>query len=64
MPADTILHHAKIATNAVPTFVEALAITGCKIAAVGTDQKVFQLPGPKTRWLCKIVSANRCHVAF
>jgi predicted amidohydrolase YtcJ len=49
MPADTIVHHAKIATNAVPTFVEALAITGGKIAAIGTEQQVFQLRGPKTR---------------
>jgi predicted amidohydrolase YtcJ len=49
MPADTILHNAKIATNAVPTFVEALAITGGKIAAAGTEQEVFQLRGPKTK---------------
>ncbi len=48
MPADTILHHAKIATNAVPTFVEALAITEGKIAAAGMEQEVFQLRGPKT----------------
>ena len=49
MPADTILHNTKIATNAVPTFVEALAITGGKIAAAGTEQEVFQLRGPKTK---------------
>jgi predicted amidohydrolase YtcJ len=49
MPADTILHNAKIATNAVPTFVEALAITGGKIASAGTEQEMFQLRGPKTR---------------
>jgi predicted amidohydrolase YtcJ len=48
MPADTILHNAKVATNAVPRFVESLATTGGKIAAVGTEQEVFQLRGPKT----------------
>jgi predicted amidohydrolase YtcJ len=49
MSADTILHHAKIATNAVPTFVEALAINAGKIAAIGGEQEIFQLRGPKTR---------------
>jgi len=49
MPADTIIHNAKIATNAVPSFVEALAITGGKIAAAGTGQEVFRLRGPATR---------------
>ncbi len=49
MPADTILHNAKIATNATPSFVEALAITGGKIAATGTEQEVFRLRGPATR---------------
>ena len=49
MPADTIIHNAKIATNAVPSFVEALAITGGKIAASGTDQEIFRLRGPATR---------------
>jgi predicted amidohydrolase YtcJ len=49
VPADTIIHRAKIATNAVPTFVEALAITAGRIAAVGTEQEIFQLRGPNTR---------------
>jgi len=49
MPADTIIHNAKIATNAVPSFVEALAITGGKIAASGTGQEIFRLRGPATR---------------
>jgi predicted amidohydrolase YtcJ len=49
MTADTILHRAKIATNAVPSFVEALAITGGKIVAVGTEHEIFQLRGPETR---------------
>ena len=49
MPADTIIHNAKIATNAVPSFVEALAITAGKIAATGTGQEIFRLRGPATR---------------
>ncbi len=49
MPADTIIHNARIATNAVPSFVEALAITGGKIAATGTGQEIFRLRGPATR---------------
>ena len=31
MPADIILHNAKIATNSVPSFVEAIAIKDGKI---------------------------------
>lgn len=49
MPADTILHNAKIATNASPSFVEAVAITGGKIAAIDTEQEVFPLRGPATK---------------
>ena len=33
---DSILHHAKIATNSVPSFVEAVAIKDGKISAAGT----------------------------
>lgn len=49
MPAETILHNAKIATNGVPSFVEALAITSGKINATGTEQEIFQLLGPATK---------------
>ena len=35
MPADVILHNAKIATNRVPSFVEAVAIEDGKIIAAG-----------------------------
>jgi predicted amidohydrolase YtcJ len=49
MSADTIIHNAKIATNALPSFVEALAITEGKIAATGTVQEIFRLRGPATR---------------
>ena len=49
MSVDTILYNAKIATNAVPSFVEALGITGGKIAATGKEQEIFRLRGPATR---------------
>ena len=48
MPADTILHNAKIATNTVPSFVEAVAITDGKITATGTDDEILRLRGPAT----------------
>ena len=49
MSADTILHNAKIATNYVPSFVEAVAITGGKITATGTDEEILRLGGPATK---------------
>ena len=49
MSAETILHNAKIATNGVPSFVEAMAISGGKIAAVGNDDEILRLRGPLTR---------------
>jgi predicted amidohydrolase YtcJ len=49
MFADTILHNAKVATNGVPSFVEAIAITGGKISSVGKDEEILPLRGPETR---------------
>ena len=49
MSADLILHNAKIATNGVPSFVEAIAITAGKISAVGKDDEILPLRGPQTR---------------
>ena len=49
MPADTILHNARIATNGVPSFVEALAVSDGKIIATGTDREILGLRGPETR---------------
>jgi len=49
MPADTILYNAKIATNGVPSFVEAVAITDGKIIASGSDREIFRLRGPNSR---------------
>jgi predicted amidohydrolase YtcJ len=54
MPADTILHNAKIATNSVPSFVDALAITDGKILATGNARDIFRLRGPAT----KVIDAN------
>jgi hypothetical protein len=48
MAVDTILYNAKIATNRVPAFVEAVAITDGKISATGTDEEVLRLRGPET----------------
>ena len=48
MPADTILQNAKIATNTVPSFVDALAITDGKISATGTNGEILRLRGPGT----------------
>src|SRR5260370_22305458 len=49
MSAELILHNAKIATNGVPSFVEAIAITAGRIAAVGKDEEILRLRGPQTR---------------
>src|SRR6201995_2729835 len=55
MPADTILHNAKIATSSLPSFVDALAITDGKITATGNARDLFRLRGPAT----KVIDANR-----
>jgi predicted amidohydrolase YtcJ len=49
MSAELILHNAKIATNGVPSFVEAIAITAGRIAAVGKNEEILPLRGPQTR---------------
>jgi len=55
MAVDTILHNAKIATNRVPSFVEAIAITAGKISAGGTNEEILRLRGPET----KVIDGNR-----
>src|SRR5450755_3966045 len=47
--ADLILHGGKITTNDAPPEVEAVAIIGGRVAAVGTDGDVFKLRGPATK---------------
>src|SRR5258706_8482739 len=54
MPADTILYNARIATNGVPSFVQAVAVTDGRIIAIGSDREIFRLRGPNTR----IIDAN------
>lgn len=49
MSVELILHNAKIATNGVPAFVEAVAITAGKITAAGKDEEILRLRGPQTR---------------
>src|ERR1043165_7051213 len=46
--ADIILHNGRIATNGAPSFAEAVAIEGNKIAAVGMTDDVMRLRKPKT----------------
>jgi predicted amidohydrolase YtcJ len=48
MSVATIVHNARIATNAVPMFVEAIAITDGKISAIGTDEEIMRQRGPDT----------------
>ncbi len=46
---DVIVHNAKIATNTVPSFVEAIAIDGGKVSATGRSDEILRLRGPATR---------------
>src|SRR3984957_13921792 len=48
MPADTVLHNAKIATNGQPSFVEAIAIEDGKIVAAGANDEMLRQRGPAT----------------
>ena len=40
MSAEIILHNAKIATNKVPSFVEAIAISDGKVTATGGNEEL------------------------
>ena len=55
MAVDTILHNAKIATNGVPSFVDAIAINAGKISARGTNEEILRLRGPET----KVIDGNK-----
>src|SRR6202041_2574640 len=48
MQPDSIVHNAKIATNGAPSFVEAVAITDGKIAALGRSDEILRQRGPAT----------------
>jgi predicted amidohydrolase YtcJ len=47
--AEIILHNARIATNKVPSFVEAIAISAGKVTATGGNDEILHLRGPVTR---------------
>jgi predicted amidohydrolase YtcJ len=47
--AEIILHNAKIATNKVPSFVEAIAISDGKVTATGGKDEILRLREPATR---------------
>jgi predicted amidohydrolase YtcJ len=46
---EIILHNAKIATNGVPSFVQAIAISAGKVTATGGNEEILRLRGPATR---------------
>src|SRR5258707_13724857 len=48
MQPDSIVHHAKIATNGVPSFVESIAIKDGKISTVGRSDEILRQRGPAT----------------
>ena len=48
MQPDSIVHNAKIATNGVPSFVEAVAIKDGKISAVGRSDEILRQRGSAT----------------
>ena len=49
MSTEIILHNAKIATNGVPSFVQAIAISAGKVTATGGNEEILRLRGPATR---------------
>ena len=49
MEPDSILHNAKIATNGLPSFAEAIAIEDGRISAVGTSDEILLQRGPATK---------------
>jgi predicted amidohydrolase YtcJ len=51
MPADIILHNAKIATQGVPSLVEAIAIQDGQIGAAGANETILRQRGPATQVL-------------
>ena len=55
MSVDTILHNARIATNQIPSFVEAVAISAGKISAAGNDDEILRLRETGTQ----VIDANR-----
>jgi predicted amidohydrolase YtcJ len=46
---EVIIHNGKIATNSVPSFVEAIAVEDGKISATGKNDEILRLRGSGTR---------------
>ncbi len=49
MAAETIIYNVKVATNRVPSFVEAIAIEAGKIALPDNSEEILRLRGPETK---------------
>src|SRR5262245_25816962 len=49
MTVDVIIHNARIATNAAPAFVEAIAVEDGRIVAGGRNHDILPLQGPNTK---------------
>jgi predicted amidohydrolase YtcJ len=49
MRTDLIIHNAKIATNTIPSFVQAIAVVDGKVVASGTNQDILRRRDPGTR---------------
>ena len=49
MRPNLIVHNAKIATNSIPSFAQAIAIADGKVVALGTNQDIMRQRGPETR---------------
>jgi predicted amidohydrolase YtcJ len=67
MSAEMIIHNAKIATNGVPSFVEAVAIGNGKIIATGKSDEILRQRGPETEvingdWRTVIPGLNDSHM--
>jgi predicted amidohydrolase YtcJ len=48
MPADVVIHNAHVATNGVPSFVEAIAIADGKVLVTGSNAEILRQRGPAT----------------
>jgi hypothetical protein len=44
----TIIYNGKIATNAIPSFVGAIAVEGGKVSATGNSDELLRLADPMT----------------
>jgi len=55
VPVELIVHNARIATNGVPSFVEAIAISDGKVTATGGNEEILRLRGAAT----KVINGRR-----